>query len=529
MVPRPVFPLLLLFIWLTTALPGQSTGSPIRDRPNIVLIYADDLGRGLLGTYGQRIITTPNIDRLASGGMRFERAYGGTYCAPARMSLLTGRHDVANLPWQRITRGGIYTRLDNPLDQEEIEARIAATVAPAPADEVFLAEVARRAGYTTAQFGKLEWGFATTADRLRRHGWDHHFGYYDHVRCHGFYPPFLFENGEKVVIPGNTHADCAKTKEEISDEAYRDRWDMTGKAVYSEDIIMDRLLGFLDHHHPGDTGRPFFLYFPTQLPHGPVMIPAVHPDFEDHPELTQIEKEYASMVKMLDDDVGRILRKLEEMGELENTIIVFTSDNGHEIYYAQPGRTAKGNRTDLAGNRFDNLTTRYTTAGVGDVFDGNDGMAGHKRSNWEGGTRVPLFWYAPGRIAPGSVSHQMVSNYDFLNTLAEIVGQPTRPEKDGRSYAATLFGGSAHPRPYTFTSAPMGPAVVTQDGWKLRYVTAHDRFQLYYLPDDYAEERDLSAAHPDRVDSLATELLAACGGDLGNGRGPQELPGPDQR
>ncbi|MBB4078019.1 arylsulfatase A-like enzyme [Lewinella aquimaris] len=493
-------------------------------QPNVILIYADDLGRGLLGTYGQRIISTPHIDRLARAGMRFERAYGATYCAPARMSLLTGRHDVRNLPWQRVTKAGIFKELDRKLSLDQIVERVEATVAPAPADEVFLGQVAQQAGYVTAQFGKLEWGFATTPARLERHGWDHHFGYYDHERCHGFYPPFLFENGEKVEIPGNTHVDCAKTKESNSPEAYRDRWDMTGKAVYSEHLIVDKMLGFLDDHHPRKTGKPFFVFFPTQLPHGPIMVPEVHPDFRDHPELTELEKEYASMVKMLDDDVGRIHQKLEEMNELDNTIIVFTSDNGHEIYYAAEGRTSKG-KTDLAGNRFDQVKTRFTTAAIGDVFDGNDGMSGHKRSNWEGGTRVPLFWYWKGHIAPHSVSEQMVSNYDFLNTLAEIIGQPPVENKDGVSYAGTLFGRESVPRTYTVTSSMMGPAIVTHEGWKLRYVRAHDLYQLYCLPDDYSEQHDLAGTQEQRVSELKAILLDKCGGDLTNGLGPEQLPG----
>ena len=200
---------------------------------------------------------------------------------------------------------------------------------------------------------------------------------------------------------------------------------------------MDRLLGFIDEHNPAKTNKPFFIYFPSQLPHGPVSVPEVHPEIKNHLQLTEIEKEYATMVKILDDDVGRIYSKLQELDILDNTIIIFTSDNGHEVYYAQEGRCSKDKYRSLDGSPYDNINTKYFSEQNGDIFDGNDGMAGIKRSNWEGGTRVPLFWYWKGQIKEGMVSEQMVSNYDFLNTLAELVGERQLSEKDGRSYKRT--------------------------------------------------------------------------------------------
>jgi arylsulfatase A-like enzyme len=491
-------------------------------KPNVVLIYADDLGRGLLGTYGQKQYTTPNIDKLANGGMRFEKAYGGMYCAPARASLLTGMHDCHGNGAMTIVAAGIYKKLDNGLTLDEITSRVNEVALPARPDEVFLAEVAQKSGYTTGQFGKLEWGFATSPERLERHGWDHHFGYYDHLRCHGYYPPFLFEDGKKIDIPGNTHVDCAKTTEQDSPENYGERWNMEGKAVYSEHMIMDKLLAFMDRNDPKVTKKPFFLYFPTQLPHGPTMVPEVHPELVDNPNLTQWEKEYASMVKILDDDVGRIYKKLEQMGQLENTIIIFTSDNGHEIYYEQPGRTAKG-KVNVKGEQYNNVTTRYNSMVAGDVFDGNDGMSGKKRDNWEGGVRVPLFWYWKNKIASGVVSNHLVSNYDFLNTLAEIVGVDQIKGKDGVSYAKTLFGGRSKGKDYTIFSSTLGPAIVTQEGWKLRYVVGKNVFQLYYLPNDYEELKDLSKEHPKKLEMLKTILFKECDGNWENGLGPIEV------
>lgn len=490
-------------------------------KPNIILIYADDLGRGMLGTYGQEIVKTPHIDKLANEGLQFERAYGAMYCAPARASLLTGMHDCHGGTQLNIVKAGIYKELDRSLTFKEIKEKIHAVATPAKNEDVFLGEIAQNAGYRTGEFGKLEWGFATTPERLERHGWDEHFGYYDHVRCHGFYPPFLFENGKKIEVKGNTHIDCAKTTEYDSPENYKDRWNMDGKAVYSENIIMEKLLNFIDRNNPNKTEEPFFLYFPSQLPHGPTAIPEVHKDFVNDSRLTQWEKEYASMVKMLDDDVGRIYKKLEDLNILDNTIIVFTSDNGHEVYYPEEGRTTKSET--LAGEPFDNIKVRFTSKVTGDVFDGNDGMSGKKRDNWEGGTRVPLFWYWKNKIKAGTVSNQMVSNYDFLNTVAEIVGENQRKEKDGASYAKTLFGKSSNKRDYTVYSSKFGPAIVTQEGWKLRYVTKKDIFQLYYLPNDYEELHDLSKDYNTKLEALKQILFKECDDNWDNGYGPRSV------
>jgi len=489
-----------------------------QQKPNIIFIYADDLGRGLLGIYGQKIIPTPNIDKLAKEGMRFENAYGCQYCSPARASLLTGMHDCRTDRFN-ITEAGIYEKLDKGMSFDQIKERINAMAMPAQKDEIFLAQVAQKAGYTTAEFGKLEWGFATTPERIVRHGWDYHFGYYDHQQCHGFYPPYLFENGKKINIPGNLFANCGKNPEAESPGNYKKRWDMNGKKIYSENIIMDKLLNYLDQQCKNKTQKPFFVFFPTQLPHGPIAIPQVAPEFKNNPNLTELEKEYASMVKMLDTDVGRIYDKLRELSILDKTILVFSADNGHEIYYQQPGECDKMHNVKTK-EAYNNIDTKFYSNLGGDVFDGNNGMAGLKRSNWEGGVRVPLLWYWKGKIKPGSISNEMVSNYDFLNTLAELVGIKPIDEKDGISYAQLLFGGQVKHRAYTVYSSTMGPSLVTKEGWKLRYFLNKNVFQLYYLPNDYKEESDLASQLPHKVDSLKQMLYNECGRNWQNGLGP---------
>ncbi|WP_225443948.1 arylsulfatase [Echinicola arenosa] len=483
------------------------------EKPNIILIYADDFGRGLLSSEGQEIIRTPNIDRLAEEGIRFENAYGSMLCAPARASLITGYHDAHGDRWT-ISAGGIYKKISTgEMEQEEIEAGLDAQRGDIPESEMFLGEVLKEAGYVTGEIGKLEWGFSTTSKEIKRHGWDYHYGYYDHVRCHGFYPPFLFENGHLTHIDGNTRADCGKTIERETEEAFKERWDMEGKVQYSQNLFLEKILSFIREN----KDKPFFLYHPTQLPHGPVAIPEVADEYANDERLTQIEKEYASMVKMLDDHVGIILNELKELHIDKNTLVIFTSDNGHEIYYSQEGRILKPVRNMATNEFFDNIDTKYYSELAGDVFDGNDGMAGIKRSNWEGGVRVPLIARWPGKINEGTVSNSLVTNYDFLNTMADLVGVNIRNKKDGRSYLPQLLGDTSDGHEYVVYSSFMGPALVTNDGWKIRYYAPKGIFQLYFLPDDYREEHNLIKENPKKAKELTDLMISECEGDLANG------------
>lgn len=484
------------------------------EKPNIILIYADDLGIGLLGHEGQEIIKTPNIDKLAAEGLRFENAYSSMLCAPARATLLTGFHDCHAERFE-ITSAGIYKRIGTgDLSSEEVESMIKQGLSPAPADKVFLGQLAKEAGYVTAQYGKLEWGFASSHEQMKRHGWDHYFGYLDHVRAHGFYPPYLFGNGGMADIDGNTLSSCGKSGEPETEASFRERWDMSGKAIYSQDIFMDSILTFMEDH----KDQPFFLYIPSQLPHGPVSVPGVHPDFVNDARLTQIEKEYASMVKLLDEQVGKIMDELQNLQIDEHTLVIFTSDNGHEIYYAQEGRVQKPYTHMETGEVFDDLHSKYYSGPAGDVFNGNGGRAGMKRSNLQGGLQVPLIVHWPGRIPQGHVSTRLVASYDFLSTLAEIVGFQGNFSSDGFSFYGELTGeGTEEEHEFIVFSSFQGPALICSDGWKLRSFLKEDIFELYYLPDDFREEKDLAATYPEKVSELKEKLLMACDGDYSHG------------
>ncbi len=482
--------------------------APRPDHPNVILIYADDLGIGLLGCYGQQRIKTPHIDRLAAEGMKFTNHYGSVLCAPARWSLLTGMHDGRQGGWDYTTGGLVIKRDAGEIPEDAYHAQLAEIKAHAPpiADqEVFLAQIAQQAGYRTAQFGKLDNGFVTWNERVRRYGWDFHEGYYDHVRCHGFYPPYLWRNGEKFALPGNPHPNAGKMSEKGNEPVG------AGGATYSQNVFIAGILKFIREHRD----EPFFLYHPTQLPHGPVAIPSIHPDFADDPALSLAEKKYASMVKMLDDHVGLIMQELKTQGIDDNTVVVFTSDNGHELYYGpKPNYQAQ---RDLDGTTTNLTNHKWRTSEQGDVFDGAASRAGLKRTAYQGGMQCPLIVRWPGRIAPGQLTDHLSANYDFFATLADIVQVPVPPGKDSVSFLPTLLGQSpTQVHDYIVIDNrfhQMGrSALIGRDGWKLVEIDrTENEFQLYRLTDDNEERHDLAAEYPRRVEAMKEILLRQLG------------------
>lgn len=528
---------LTIFPTLTVQAGKPSSPHPL-SLPNVIYIYADDMGIGMVSAYGQRQFTTPNIDRLVREGTSFSRAYGCMLSAPARASLLTGYHDCHGTDKWKISPGAAFVvPLTDTVNITKAEKKINAEDVRLPKKDLYLPQVFKEAGYTTAQIGKLEWGFTATREQMRHHGWDYYYGYLDHVRCHGFYPPFLFDNGHIVPINGNTLTNGGKSIENETSDALAERRNRTGKEVYSQDLFMNKILTFLREHHD----KPFFLYHPTQLPHGPVAIPSIHPEVATNLALTPLEREYASMVKLLDDNIGVIIAELERLGIADHTIIVFSSDNGHEIYYSQKGRCEKPYRNLQTGQLFDDYTDKYRSSASGDIFNGNADMAGLKRSNLEGGVHIPLVFYCPGVVPSGKICNALVSNYDVLPTMAEWLQlslqekasgkvqkrnveekkskmQKEILKKDGRSFLPQLLKGkasSAHP--YVIFGSNTGPAIVTEDGWKLRHYLSRNAVELFFLFDDPLEENDLSTTHPDKVRELERILLKECGGNLQNG------------
>ena len=500
------------------------------EKPNIIYIYADDLGRGMLSCYGQKIITTPNIDRIAKEGLKFTNAYATAFCAPARASLLCGIHDCHAGQWT-YTPGGIYKKISTgELSFDQIVEVLQHTGIEPRANQDFLATVAKKAGYVTGEIGKLEWGFSTTPDSIKSHGWDYHFGYYDHIRCHGYYPPFLFEDGEKIDIPGNTDPHCGRP-DYIGVDPYQTNRDMTGKEVYSQDLFDDKIIDFINKN----KDNPFLLYHPSQLPHGLTFYPNLHPQVKDRDDLIEIEKEFASMVLRLDKTVGLILDELDRLNLSDNTLVIFASDNGHTVNgYKCPGRTDRDKTFDgIPTNQKDNP---FRTESCGDTFNGNDGMAGLKFSNWDGGNKIVFLAKWPNVIKANTSTNHLISNYDTLATIADIVGTPIPKDTDGISYFPVLRGDkSAAIHDYVVFAGKEGPALVTHDAWKLRVympntaikesldestnLTFDPRvdFQLYNLEQDFSEKNNLAHENPEKTNELKMKLLKECNGNFYNG------------
>ncbi len=496
--------LFALFIALALPCASSVSAATASKQPNVILIYADDLGIGMLGCYGQQIVKTPNIDRLAAEGIKFNNYYGGVLCAPARWTLLTGMHDGRLGGWKH-NGAGLLIDLDKQqvaVDEVDraLDAYVAKTSVPIAADEVFLAQVAQQAGYRTAQFGKLDVGFLTNHARVTRFGWDFYEGYFSHSRAHGFYPPYLWRDGERFELAGNTRADCGKMSEKGNEPVG------AGGETYSQNVFIEGILNRIRAH----KDEPFFIYHSTQLPHGPVAIPELHPDFVNAPGLSLAEKKYASMVKLLDDHVGLIMAELKAQGLDDNTIVFFTSDNGHELYYGPKRNSLK----KLANGDQANLTDKkWRTSNGGDVFDGAGGRAGLKRAGYQGGMQCPMIVRWPGKIAPGTETDLLSAHYDFMATLAELGGSETPVGKDSLSYLPTLLGQSQRQlHDYVIVNNgfdKMGcSALISNDGWKLIEIDrARDAFQLYNIKDDNEERFNLAEQHPERVANLKAILL----------------------
>ena len=488
----------------------QITSANDKNRPNIIYIYASDMGKGLLSAYGQKHFTTPNIDALFNNGVSFDYAYGGSNTAYARVSLLTGYHDCNKGKW-RITRGGNYIREDTTHIYES--ENILNSNILLPENDLYLPQVFGRAGYTTAQIGMLGWGYVSTRSQMAEHGWDYYYGYLDLVRSRGYYPPFIFENGRVVLIEGNTRADCGRSSEVESEAAYKNRWNMEGKKTYAPDLFINKTLELINSL----KDVPFFLMFNSQLPGGSISIPAIHPEVANNNALTQIEKEYASMVKLLDDQVGLIMSELRKLGLEENTIIIFASDNGHEIHYQQEGRIKKPFRNIRTDEPFDNSYHKYYSNLAGDIFDGNAGLAGVKNSNLEGGIRIPLVFYWKGNLKK-SVSNEVVSGYDILPTMAEFLGVKLQTKKDGISFLPALMKGKKLPKNrYIITASNEGPVIITNEGWKLRYFNLPKKYELYNIRNDNEEKYDVILRSTKKAEELKKIILKECNGNIENG------------
>jgi arylsulfatase A-like enzyme len=434
-------------------------------KPNIIYILADDLGYGDLSIYGQSNFETPNIDRLARQGMLFTQHYSGaTVCAPSRSALMTGLH-TGHTP----IRGNKEIRPEGQY--------------PLADSVVTLPEVLHAAGYRTGAFGKWGLGPPNSEGAPNNQGFDRFFGYNCQRLAHNYYPRHWWDNQTRVEIDENSGK---------------------SKGVYAPDLIQEQVISFIESDSPG----PFFLYYAAVIPPAELVAPEPYmekfrgkyepevsyqgyddgPDYRDGPYESQSESHaaFAAMVSYLDDCVGEIMDKLDELGMADNTLVMFTSDNGpHLEGGADP-----------------------------DYFDSNGIFRGYKRDLYEGGIRVPMIARWPGQIDAGSKTDHVSAFWDVMPTLAEFSSVALSTDIDGISFAPTLLGTTGqqqHDYLYWEFHERNGRRAVRQGDWKLvQYnvgIPEETTTELFNLKEDPSETMDLALEQPEIFETLQ-ELMS---------------------
>jgi arylsulfatase A-like enzyme len=439
------------------------TGISNAERPNLIWILADDLGWGDLGSYGQKVIQTPHLDRMAAEGIRFTHYYAGaTVCAPSRSVLMTGRHHGN-------TRVRGNAGKTNPAAQA------------LQAGDTTVAGVLQKAGYATALIGK--WGLgdigAAESGLPRKHGFDYFYGYLNQHHAHNHFPDFLWRNETReslsnIITPVGEHG-----------AGYA-----TTAIQFADDLFADDALKYVSQQ----KDKPFFLYWSMVIPHannerGRDLGDGAHvPDYgpyenEDWPKQ---DKGQAAMITRMDSYVGRLMNRLKELGIAEKTLVIFTSDNGpHDE-----------SRHDL---------TRFNPSGP---------FSGIKRSLTDGGIRVPFIAWWPGTVQPGVSAH--VGYFpDWMPTAAELAETTVPGETDGISLVPLLKGRVAEQQKHDFLywefhEGGFKQAALYQGRWKgIRTRGPDAPVQLFDQKNDVAEKTNVAAAHPDIAEKISNYLKTA--------------------
>lgn len=433
-----------------------------KSKPNIIYILADDLGYGDLSSYGQEKFTTPNIDKLAKEGMLFTQHYSGSsVCAPSRTSLMTG-----------LNTGHTPIRGNKGVEPEGEY--------PIPNANFTIAELLKEKGYTTGAFGKWGLGYPGSEGDPLQQGFDTFFGFNSQALAHNYYPEHLWDNKNKVIL--------------IENEGIKN-------GQYAPDLIHQKALLFIEKN----KSQPFFLYYASVLPHAELIIPQNNLDKfigKFNPEMAYKAKDnskglkkgeyssqphchaaFAAMITLLDDQVGEIVSKIKALGLENNTLIIFTSDNGpHKEGGADP-----------------------------DYFNSNGSLHGYKRDLYEGGIRVPMIAKWKGKIKEGSKTNHVSAFWDVMPTLAELEDAKINTAIDGISFLPTLLKNGAqkkHKYLYWEFHELEGRQALRQGNWKLiKYnVLKNGKYQLYNLKNDISETHDLASKMPKKVAKLSKIL-----------------------
>lgn len=446
----PVAACLFTVLWPVPSGMARQVG----ERPNIVFILADDLGYGDLACYGQEKIKTPRLDRMAEEGIRFTSHYAGfTVCSPSRCALMTGKH----MGHASVTGNG------GTLKKEDVT----------------VAMLLQEAGYRTCMIGK--WGLLGRPGHPgspNQKGFDHFFGFDNQGFAHFYYPEFLWRNDEKVHYPKNH-------KLRVNGEYKR------GEGTYSHDELTKEALRWIRDN----KDDPFFLYVPFCIPHAELTVPEdslapyLRLNWPEKPKLvgegnnggggygsqytegycgqSHPHATYAGMISRMDRSVGKILDLLDELGLSENTLVIFSSDNGPS---PEGGQTLE-------------------------FFKSAGPLSGHKRSLLEGGIRVPMIARWPGKIEAGRTSGHACAFWDFLPTACEVAGVDAPGAIDGLSFLPELLGRSAEQKKHEYFYWIWAIRV---GKWKL-HTAGKDKYRLFDLENDIGEKHDLADAMPEVV------------------------------
>lgn len=467
-----IYCLLVLALLLGCTSPTSNTTETDNSKqeipPNIIYILADDLGYGDLSCYGQQRFNTPNIDRLAQEGMLFTQHYSGsTVCAPSRSALMTGQHT-----------GHTFIRGNKEVKPEGQH--------PIPDATFTLAEALQQQGYATGAFGKWGLGYPGSEGDPVNQGFDTFYGFNCQRMGHHYYPHYLWSNQDSVVLEANQGQQ---------------------KGDYAPERIHQEVLSFIE----ANKDQPFFLYLPSIIPHAELIAPdsvmekyigkyepeLSYKGYDEGPKYRKGPYEsqahahaaFVAMIEILDRQVGEVIRKVEELGLSENTLIIFTSDNGpHQEGGADP-----------------------------EYFDSNGPLRGFKRDLYEGGIRVPMLARWPGKIKASTTTNHISTFWDVFPTFSELTGFSTPENIDGISFLPVLLGRpqeqGQHDYLYWEFHERGGRVAARQENWKaVKYNVLKNPdapLELYNLSKDIGETQNVADQHPKIVAQMESILKKA--------------------
>ncbi|MFK7773203.1 MAG: arylsulfatase [Saprospiraceae bacterium] len=484
---RNLFYLSVLLLLFSSCQKAESNS-----KPNIIFILADDLGYNELGCYGQTKIETPNIDALAENGIRFTQHYSGSpVCAPSRCIFLTGQHSGhayvrGNDEWT--SRGDVWN-FEKAVNDSNLEGQY-----PMPSDSVTIAELLKEKGYVTGMVGKWGLGAPLSEGIPTKQGFDFFYGYNCQRQAHTYYPKHLWKNEEKIwlenelVPPGTQLENIADSLDEAAYKKYTQK-------DYAPTLMHQEALQFIDQN----KSKPFFLYYASPIPHLPLQAPQRWVDFYKKkfgaenpypggrsyfPNYTP-RATYAAMVSYLDEQVGELVEKLKAEGIYENTLIVFTSDNGPTY--------------DIGG-----ADSPFFESGK--PFRSDRGWG--KGYTQEGGIRVPMIAHWPAKIKEKSTSNHLSAFWDWLPTFCEMAGVESTFHSDGVSLLPTLIGVNQkedHEFLYWEFPSYKGQQAVRMGKWKAIRQNMFDgnlEIELFDLEKDLACQNNVADQFPKVLDQV---------------------------